>query len=174
MKFPKFAALTVAAALTIPAAALAQDTGLVAGATVYGPQGNEVGTIEKIDAGNVVINTGEHSAALPGDSFGTSEKGPTLGLTKAQLVAAIEASMNKQDAALDAALVAGAALLSSDGLPMGTIKSVSEEGLVTVDRPEGMFALDKGAFAMDGEGLVMRMTKADLEAALSGNSPAAE
>ena len=172
MKFPRIAALATIAALAAPAAALAQDASLVAGATVFGPQGNEVGTIEKVDNGNVVINTGEHSATLAGNAFAAGDKGPTIALTKVQLNEAIEASMVKQDAALDAALVAGTPLRSSDGMAMGTVKSVSDEGLVTVERAEGPFALDKGMFAMDAEGLTMRMTKADLEAALSGEAPA--
>ena len=175
MKFPKIAALAATAALAVSAPALAQDAGLAAGAVVYGPEGNEVGTIEKLEGGNVVLNTGTHTATLASNAFAAGENGPVMALTKAQLNAAIEQSMTKQDAALDAQLVAGTALTSKDGVPMGTVKSVSDAGMVTVTRGDGSpFALDKGMFMVREGGLVLLMTEAELEAALSGEAPAAE
>ena len=165
MTFTKFA--LAAAALTLPAAALAQADGLVEGATVYGPQGNPVGTIDALDGGNVVVNTGTYTATLAGSAFATSEQGPVISMTKAQLNAAIAKTVEKADERLDAALVAGAPLRGMNGAALGTIASVGEDGLVTVDREEGGFALEKANFSVDDQGLVLNMSEADLEAALA-------
>lgn len=71
-----------------PGAAAATTAALSVGATVYGSDGNPVGTIDKIDNGTAVINSGAATAALPLDKFGTSDKGPTIGFTKSQFEAA--------------------------------------------------------------------------------------
>ena len=84
----KFAKLVVAASLlamaAAPVAVMAQDASsqLTVGAMVYGPQGDEVGKIEQISDGNVVVNTGNNSATLPSSSFGKGAKGPMLGYSK--------------------------------------------------------------------------------------------
>ena len=156
-----------AAALALPTAALSQADGLVEGATVYGPQGNPVGTIDALDGGNVVVNTGTYSATLAGNAFATGENGPVISMTQAQLNAAIAKTVEKADEKLDAALVAGAPLRSADGAAVGKVESISDEGVVTVHREGGSFALDKAMFAADDQGLLLAMTEAELEAALT-------
>ena len=72
----KFSTLTAAAALALAAVSapvLAQNANLTVGAKIYGPNGNEVGTIEKIEGEAVVVNTGNVTAALPANTFGTSD-----------------------------------------------------------------------------------------------------
>ena len=78
-----------------PAAPAATASAVVAGATVYGPDGNPVGTIEKVENGTALIDSGTAKAALPLDKFGTSDKGPTIGFTKAQFEAAVSSATPK-------------------------------------------------------------------------------
>ena len=95
MKFAKLAILATALAAT-PIAAHAQDVG----ATVYGNDGNPIGTIESNDGANAVINTGKYSAALPVSAFGASDKGPTLNITKAAIEEQLAAAQAAQEQAM--------------------------------------------------------------------------
>lgn len=163
----KFSSLATAAALAlagVSAPALAQDASLAVGAKIYGPDGAEVGTIEKIQGEAVVVNTGSLTAALPADSFGTSDKGPTIGWSKADLEAAVTAANDKAKAELEAALVAGAEVYSSDAVLLGKVKEVSAEGIV-VELASGPAALSREQMALQGGKLTFRATAADVQAA---------
>src|SRR5436305_1534428 len=70
------------------APAASASTAVKAGATVYDAQGGVVGTIASTDGTNAVVDTGSVKAAIALSSFGSSPKGPTLGMTKAELEAA--------------------------------------------------------------------------------------
>ena len=85
----------LAQAATEAAAPATTAAAVVAGATVYGSDGNPVGTIDKVENGTALINSGTAKAALPLDKFGTSDKGPTIGFTKAQFEAAATAATSK-------------------------------------------------------------------------------
>jgi hypothetical protein len=167
MKLKSFAAAAALACAAFAAPALAQDAGVTAGATVYGPDGEAVGTIDKVEGGNAVVNSGSASAALPVDKFGKGEKGPTIGFTKAQFEAAVNAASAKSSEALAAALVAGADLYSSDGVLLGKVKTVSDDGNVVVDLPSGAFTVTKDQVALNGDKLTFRATKADVDAAVA-------
>ena len=113
MKFSNLVAISVLAAASVPAVALAQDAAatqpsapaaaapaagaatLAAGQAIYGPQGEEVAKVVSVDGANVVITTGTNQATLPASALGTGEKGPTIAYNKEQLNAAIDAA-NKQ------------------------------------------------------------------------------
>ena len=150
------------------------------GAKVYGPDGVEAGTVEKVDAANAVVNTGTKRATLPLAAFGKNEKGLLVSMTREQLDAAVEAATAKAAGNLDQALVAGAALHSADGAAMGKISSVSPEGIVTVEREGGSFALKKDMFTTDAQGVALKLTAAQIQAALakqqqaSASTPAAQ
>lgn len=62
---------------------------LVTGATVYGSGGARLGTIKAIDATNVTLTTDQGDAKLPITGFGPGPQGVTIGLTAAQLAAAM-------------------------------------------------------------------------------------
>lgn len=153
-----------AQAAPAPAAAAVQ---VAAGATVYGPDGNEVGKVEKVEGGNAVINTGKNSAAVPVGAMGRNDKGLLVSMTRDQLDAAVAAATAKAQGNLEQALVAGAAVHSADGQALGKIASVSPEGLVTVQRESGSFALKKDMFTTDAQGVALRLTLAQIEAALA-------
>ena len=171
-------------ALLVPAGALAQAApapaaaaaSLAVGGMVYDPQGGEVGTIESVSGEAVVVNTGANRATLPKSAFGSGAKGPTVNATKAQLDAAVAQVAAKTDAALDAALVAGAPVLGKAGSPVGTIKEVNGDNIL-LDRPSGPVTLTKQFFAAGANGLTLKLTAAELDAAAkaaSGDAAPAE
>lgn len=142
------------------------------GATVHGPDGAPVGTIEQIEGENVVINTGTMSAALPASTFGAGESGPTLGWNRAELEAAISAADQEADAAVDAALVPGTELFTVDGVRVGTVSEVGEGGQVVVQHETGPIALSKEQITLQEGRLTFLATAADLEAAVSAQTGA--
>lgn len=182
MKISKRVVATALALASLPVAAQAQDiatAGVKVGSTVYGPQGDVVGKVEKIVGDNVVLNTGTKVATLPGTSFGKGEKGPVIGFTQAQLNAAIEAANQQTQARIDAALVPGAALRSSDNIALGTIKTVNDNGDVVIEGKAGPFTLKKDMFGTDANGLIVRISAQALNDAIAqakaaGTNDAAE
>jgi hypothetical protein len=160
---------TIATAQGTPAAA-ATSQPLVAGSTVYDPQGGEVGKIDSVAGDNVVLDTGTSKATLLKSAFGTSPKGPTVNATKAQIDSMVAAASAKTNAALDAALVPGAQVFGKAGNLIGTVKSV-EGGQVVLDRAEGPVSLTRQAFALTSGRVTISMTAAELDAAAKAATP---
>lgn len=174
-------AATLMGALALPAAvAHAQEVEdaseatpgaeLSVGATVYDPQGGEVGTIEEIAGGNVVVFTGTHRATLPENAFAAGPNGPAIAMTKAELdaaVAKVEASTNAQ---MTAALVPGAQVRSSEGTVVGTVQKVEGNDIV-VDLPDGAaITLTKEHLTADQNGLKLFMTAEQFQSAVNAAS----
>jgi hypothetical protein len=65
------------------------------GASVYDPKGELVGKIESVSAKGAVLNTGTTRAVIPVASFGKSEKGLVVSMTKAEIDAAGKKSSTK-------------------------------------------------------------------------------
>lgn len=172
---PAALAQATAPAATAPAtAAPAGDAAVATGATVYGPDGTAVGTVEQVQGTNVVVNTGTMTATLPASVFAAGEKGPTIGWNKADLEAAIAAEEQKAVAALDTKLVAGAQLFTVDNVAVGTITEVKPDGMVVVEHTTaGPIQLPKEQMTVTGENLTFLATSADLEAAVSAQAGAA-
>ena len=159
-------------AFASPALAEAQNAPEIAeGATIYGPQGNEVGKVVSKTGDIVVVNTGKHSASLPVASFTSGAKGLAIGFTRDQLNAAVENAQAQAEARLAAALVPGSAVVSSDGIAVGTIKEIDAEGIVTVEREAGPYRLAKTHFIHNGTGLALAITAQKLDEAI-GATPA--
>ena len=57
-------AILATTAAPLLAQATAPQVEITAGAKVYGPQGDEVGTIDKVDGANAVVNTGKTPTIL--------------------------------------------------------------------------------------------------------------
>lgn len=164
-------------ALSVPGTALAQAAtsatsgpALVVGATIYDPQGGEVGKIDSLTSDAVVVDTGTHKATLPKSAFGSSAKGPTVTITKAQIDEQIAAATEKAAAALQAALVVGAEVKGKAGLPVGTVKDVNGDQVV-IDRAAGPVALTRKAFGLGPQGLFISLTAEELGAATKSASP---
>lgn len=165
MKKIAFTAAALAALAANPA--LAQDVG----DTVMGNDGNEIGTVAQTNEQAVLLSVGEYQIALPANLFGESETGPTLNVTKAQLVQMHEEQLAEAEAALAAALVEGAAVVTADPQPLGTVDTVDEANVVIVREDESKVTLPKEMFAVDQNGaLVARIMMADLEAALAAQA----
>ncbi|MCJ2188259.1 hypothetical protein [Novosphingobium beihaiensis] len=142
-------AAAIAAASLAPAAASAQDAAAAVaptvGAKVYGPEGNEVGTVETVQNGAVTVNTGTVRAGLPTSAFAMREKGLTIGMTKVQLEAAVNGAKAKTSEAKDAAMVVDAPIKSSDGVVLGTISKIEGDD-VTVQLSDGASVILKKSY----------------------------
>jgi hypothetical protein len=170
MNFARLAASAALATVILPAAVFAQ---VAAGAKVYGPEGNEVGTIVGVEGGIVTLDTGAHKAPLPEDAFGKSDKGPTITVTRAQIDAMMDEQVAAATAARDGALVAGAAVVTGKGAPAGTIRSVEGDAVV-LDSPSGAVALKREHFAVNAQGALMALFTADQIAAATETAKASE
>lgn len=105
---------------TTPAMAIAQDVG----ATIYGNDGNPVGTVEQVTDQLIVINTGKHQAPVPVSLIFEGETGPSVNATKGQVDAMMDQKVAEAMAKRDAALVNGAEVVSVNGNPTGKLTSV--------------------------------------------------
>lgn len=176
MKFTKAVAIGAMALAGFSISAQAQSiaaAGVSVGVTVYGPQGNEVGKVERIDGDIVTINTGKNAAALNGASFAKGMNGPVIGYTKAQLDEAIEAANQQAKAKLDAVLVAGNALRGADGVGVGTIKTINDDGTIVIDGSSQTFSLNRDLFSADDQGPVLRISSQQLQEALAKSAATA-
>ena len=161
----KLFAAAVLSLATLSGAAFAQAAGVAAGATVYDPQGGTVGTIDKVENGNAILNTGAHTVALPLDKFATSEKGPVISVTKQQLDDLASQAEGQSAAQVDAALVAGAAVVDNAGVALGTIDKVDGDNIV-LKTEKGAVTLTRKYFTLNNGALTALVTKDQVLATL--------
>lgn len=160
-------AATQAAPATGAAPAATTGAAPTVGATIYDAQGGVVGTIASTDGTNAVVDTGTNKAAVPLTSFGTSPKGPTLGMTKAELDAAAGQATAQATADFKSKLVAGTTVYGTGGASLGTIKTVDAQ-FVTLTTPKGDAKIPVGSFGPGAQGVTIGMTAAQLQAAMGG------
>lgn len=166
MKFTLAAAAALALiGLSVPVLAQGQAT---VGTKVFGSDGGEVGTVQRVDGGNVVIDLGTVTAALPASAIGEGEKGATIGWTKAELEAELNKASAGAAAALAAALVADAEVYSSDKVLLGKVKEITADDLVVVELASGPASLPKQQMALQDGKLTFLATAAAVEAAANG------
>ena len=171
MKFSKIA-VTAVAALGLATAAQAQN--VTVGATVYGPEGQPVGTIETVADGVVTVDTGKHKAPLPANAFGQGEQGPTITVTKTQLNAMLDERVAAANAKRDAALVATAAVVGAASQPVGVVKSVNGNTVIVTRTTGGDVNLLREHFAVNPTGqLMVLFTNAQLDQAVAASAGAA-
>ncbi len=169
MKTVKLALLATLLAAA-PAIANAQDVG----ATVYGNDGNAIGTVEAVADGIVTIDTGKHKAPIPADLIGAGANGPSINATKGQIDAMMDEQVAEANAKRDAALVAGAAVVSANGNPAGTLKEVDlAADAIILESPEGPVALKKEHFAVSPEGQLMALFTREQIASAAASAQAA-
>lgn len=148
MKSMKLALLAGAFALT-PFAASAQEVG----ATIFGNDGQPVGTVEQISEQVIIINTGKHKAPLPVSAFYDSDAGRSVNATKQQLDTMMDKKVAEDAAKRDAALVVGASVISFGGNSAGTLSEVDlAADKITLDSPDGPINLTKKFFTVDPDG----------------------
>lgn len=146
--------LMAALLASTPAVTFAQAVG----ATVYGNDGKAIGTVEANADGIVTIDTGKHKAPIPANLIGAGDAGPSINATKDQIDAMMDEQVAQATAARDAALVAGAAVVSANGNPAGTLASVDlATDAIILESPEGPVALKKEHFAVNPSGQLMAL-----------------
>jgi Cu/Zn superoxide dismutase len=151
-----------------PAQATAQPA---AGATVYDAQGNEVGKIESVANGAAVVFTGTSRAAIPLTSFGTSPKGPTLGMTKAELDAASQSSAATQ---VRSQLTPGAEVRGQNGAVLGKVKAIEGDNvIVTAASGNAEARVPLSGFGVNAQGVFIGMSQAQFDAAIGASAGAA-
>lgn len=136
-----------------------------AGQTIYDSAGAEVGVIKSVDGETFVIDTGSNTATLALSSLGTGDKGPVIGMTKAQLDTAINAAKSDADAAMAAALVPEAPVYASDGATQVATVAAVEEANVVLKTDDGEVGLPKTAVTKGANGLQLGMTAGEFKAA---------
>lgn len=174
MNFTK--AIFAAGALSlasVSAGALAQDAEasveVTAGTVVYGPEGNEVGTVESVADGVATFNTGTHKIGLPVDRFGqNAEKQTTIAVTRDALNKIVEDQLAAAAAQLEAVLVAGAPVVDVNGVSLGSVGKVEGED-VTVETEWGAFALKKTNFQPGDAGVTAQVLADQVKSALGAS-----
>lgn len=168
------ATLSLGAAAVVTAPAIAQDAApttaveLSAGTTVYDSEGAELGTVISAEGANVVVDLGAgKQVTLPGNAFGQLEKGPTIGATRAQVVAAVDQAEAGSEAKLTAALQPGADVRSAHGSAIvGQVKLAEADGVV-LTTPSGDVKLPRSAFFVGQAGLATSFTAEEFAAAVA-------
>lgn len=173
MTFARLApcATVLAAALLAATPALANEQ-VVAGATVTGPEGNQVGTIVSVDNGQAVLDTGKHKVPLGVESYGQGAIGPTITVTKAQLDGMVDAQLAQAAARRDAALTVGAAAMDAAHAPLGTILEIDGDNIVIArggDETSKVTLLREHFDATD-HGLMARLTNEQIDAVLNASA----
>lgn len=152
---------SAALALTAPAFALAG--GFTVGTQVLDSSGNAVGTVSAVNGDVVTVKTDKVEANLGKASFAEQDGKLYVGLTQAELNAAVE----KDKAAAEASLVVGAPVKDSAGAAAGTIEAIDAD-YVTLKLASGKsIRLPRTGIAGSANGAVIGLTVADLEKAAS-------
>jgi hypothetical protein len=173
-KFAGFiATLSLGAAAIVAPPATAQDAAaatvdLSVGTKVFDAEGAELGTVTSAQGANVVVDLGAgKQVTLPSNAFGKLEQGPTIGATKAQVVAAVDQAAADSDAKLTAVLQPGADVRSAHGAAIvGKVKLAQADGIV-LTTPTGDVKLPRKAFFIGQAGLATSFTAEEFAAAVA-------
>ena len=152
------ASLAFAAPLS-PALAQA-SSGFAVGAQVTDANGGAVGTVTAVNGDVVTIKTDKFETNLSKSSFAEQDGKLLVGMTQAELNAAIE----KDKAAAETSLAVGAPVKDSAGASAGTIEAIDAE-FVTIKLASGKSVrLPRNGIAGSANGAVVGVAAADLEA----------
>lgn len=168
----KFLTLLAGTALLAATPALAQDAAPVVkaevGMKVYGPNGADVGIVDSVTDGAVVVDTGKNKAALATNAFAKADNGLSIMMTRVDLDAAVEKAAADARAQLLASLTPGTEVKSVTGAAViGTIQE-SDAEYVTVDHDGQAVKLPVDAFMAQDDGVAIGMTEDQFKAALAG------
>jgi hypothetical protein len=163
----KLSVLALALAAAPAAAQPAPATSTIApGMIVKHDKGSEVGTVVRIEGDLLIVKTDKYEVPVPKTSTTPFEGTLLFGMTRDQLNAAVEA----QNAARDAAMKVGASVLDPAGAAAGTVTATDAESLTLKVASGKVVRLPRTGFALGANGLVVGLTAAQLEAAASGSS----
>ena len=165
MKTLKLALLAGALAVT-PAAAFAQEVG----ATIYGSDGNAIGTVTEVNDQVVVIDTGRHKAPVPVSMVYDGDAGKSVNATKEQVDTMMDQRIAEANAKRDAALMTGAAVVTAGGRDIGKLTEVDlAADRIMLETPMGPLLLKKEHFAVNAQGqLAVLYSRDQLASAAQG------
>ncbi|HEU0311307.1 MAG TPA: hypothetical protein VFR36_08835 [Sphingomicrobium sp.] len=156
----RFIAAFASAALALAGPVYAQAGGFAVGTDVLDGSGNPVGTVAAVNGDVVTVKTDKLEANLGKASFASQDGKLYIGMTQAELNAAIE----KDQAAVEASLAVGSNVKGSGGAVAGTIEAIDAE-FVTLKLASGKSVrIPRSGIAGSADGAVIGMTAADLEA----------
>lgn len=163
------ASLLLASAPVAPAFAQAAPANSFAvGTQVTDAQGGAVGTVTAVNGDIVTVKTDRLEANLSKSSFTPNEGKLLVGLTQAELNAAVE----KDKAAAEASLVVGAEVKGTGGATLGTIEAIDAE-FVTIKLASGnKVRIPRSGIVGASTGAVVGLTADQLEAQVSGEASA--
>ena len=148
------------AALALAGPAYAQADGFTVGAQVLDSSGNSVGTVTAVSGDVVTVKTDKLDANLGKASFANQDGKLYIGMSQAELNAAVE----KDKAAAEASLAVGAPVKDSAGAAAGSIEAIDAE-FVTLKLASGKSVrLPRNGIAGSANGAVVGVAAADLEA----------
>jgi len=159
----------VGLALASPAVAQAQ-AGVNVGMQVTDAAGGLVGTVTAIKGENLLVKTAKHEALLPKSSFTVANGKLLFGMTQAQLDAEIEKNL----AAANAAIAAGATVKGTGGTAVGKIESVADGNVVIALDGGKKIQVPQTALRGNADGSVTIGYTADQLQALVQGEPAAQ
>jgi hypothetical protein len=152
-----------------PSVALASAEDLSVGASLRDVSGAPIATIERLEADGVVVRSEDRLAKLPLEAFGKDSAGLMLGITAAEFRAAIADTsvvVPEQEAhvaATAADIMLGAAIRDSEDVPIGTVDSLSEDGVVILTDGKKV-KLPVNSFGKDKQGLIIGITASEFKA----------
>lgn len=171
-------AATAAMAFCVTAPAAAQEgmaetpqaATIQPGAVIYGSDGAEIGTVAGEQDGVIVLKVGERMVPIDPAAISNGAAGPTIAVTRAELVAQLDERMAAYEAELNKSLKQGAPVQTADNQQLGTIESVSDNA-VAVQGNGGSMNLPKASLALNDQGKVtVRATMAQIREAMSQQS----
>ena len=155
--------VSVASLLLVTSPALAQADAFKVGTVVTDAKGGPVGTVTAVNGNVVTVHTDKLDANLAKESFTPSEGKLLVGLTQAELNAAVE----KDQAAAAASLAVGAEVKGTGGAVLGTIEAIDGE-FVTIKLASGSkVRIPRSGIAGSAGGAVVGLTAEQLEAQVS-------
>lgn len=159
-------ALLVGALALSPAAATAQSVGT----TIYGNDGQPVGTVTEVNAQVVVIDTGTHKAPVPTNLVYDSEQGKSVNASRDEIDMMMAERLAEAERRRDQALVAGAQVVSVGGRNVGTLTTVDLKGnAIILASPQGPLRLKKEHFAVNPQGeLIVLYSRDQIVSAAAG------
>lgn len=150
-----------------PAATAPAQTEVAVGTQIFGSDGAAIGTVAQVEGNVALVTVGERTIPLPAAAIVAAEAGPTVNITRSALVTQFDQQMAQMEAQLDAALVAGAAVQTADGQPLGTIQSMEADAIV-IAGTAGEMTLSKPMLSLNQQGaLVVRATMEQIQQALA-------
>ena len=161
------AAPAMAQDVAAPAATAPAPIEVAAGTQILGSDGAAIGTVARIEGDVALVTVGERTIPIPANAIAATEAGPAINITRAALATQFDQQMAQMEAELDAALVAGAAVQTADGQPLGTVQSLQADEIV-VAGDVGELTLSKPMLALGPQGsLVVRATMDQIRQALA-------